>query len=133
MMTMINKTLLWLLTGAVGGFLILASCEKSASPDTDEGASAAASSDPAAAFDVVSRVVEASCGECNFALPGSSCDLAVRIDGKAYFVDGFSIDDFGDAQRGRRFLRVRPTRTGERPGRERPVPRDRVRPSAPRS
>ena len=40
---------------------------------------------------------EASCGQCKFNLPGSSCDLAVRIDGKAYFVDGTSIDKHGDA------------------------------------
>lgn len=42
--------------------------------------------------------VEASCGQCNFGLnepPG--CDLAVRIDGNAYFVDGSHIDDHGDA------------------------------------
>ena len=25
------------------------------------------------------------------------CDLAVRIDGEPYFVDGFNIDAFGDA------------------------------------
>ena len=43
------------------------------------------------------QIVEASCGECQFKLPGKSCDLAVRIDGKAYFVDGTSIDDHGDA------------------------------------
>ena len=43
------------------------------------------------------QIVEASCGECQFALPGKSCDLAVRIDGKAYFVDGTSIDQHGDA------------------------------------
>src|SRR5436190_13658697 len=42
-------------------------------------------------------VVEASCGECKFHLKGKGCDLAVRIDGKAYFVDGTSIDDHGDA------------------------------------
>lgn len=42
-------------------------------------------------------VVEASCGECQFGLKGKDCDLAVRIDGKAYFVDGTSIDDHGDA------------------------------------
>lgn len=41
--------------------------------------------------------VDASCGQCKFNLPGSSCDLAVRIDGKAYFVDGTSIDKHGDA------------------------------------
>lgn len=43
------------------------------------------------------QVVEASCGQCKFKLPGKSCDLAVRIDGKAYFVDGTKIDDHGDA------------------------------------
>lgn len=39
--------------------------------------------------------VEASCGECNFELPGKDCDLAVRIDGKAYFVDGVNIQEYG--------------------------------------
>ena len=39
--------------------------------------------------------VEASCGECNFGLPGNNCDLAVKIDGKAYFVDGVDISHYG--------------------------------------
>jgi len=43
------------------------------------------------------QLVEASCGECQLGLPGKGCDLAVRIDGKAYFVDGTSIDEHGDA------------------------------------
>jgi len=47
------------------------------------------------------KTVEASCGQCNFGLSGKGCDLAVRIDGKAYFVDGTvdgsNIDDHGDA------------------------------------
>lgn len=43
------------------------------------------------------RVVEASCGQCRLGLPGKSCDLAVRIDGKAYFVDGTHIDSHGDS------------------------------------
>ncbi len=42
-------------------------------------------------------IVEAACGQCQFGLPGSSCDLAVRIDGASYFVDGTGIDDHGDA------------------------------------
>jgi len=42
-------------------------------------------------------VVEASCGECQFGMKGESCDLAVRIDGKTYFVDGTKIDQHGDA------------------------------------
>jgi hypothetical protein len=41
--------------------------------------------------------VEASCGECQFKLEGKGCNLAVRIDGKAYFVDGTKIDEHGDA------------------------------------
>ncbi len=44
------------------------------------------------------QIVDASCGQCQFGMkPPGSCDLAVRIDGKSYFVDGASIDDFGDA------------------------------------
>ncbi|KAF2329393.1 DUF6370 family protein [Flavobacterium daemonense] len=42
-------------------------------------------------------IVEASCGECQFGMKGKSCDLAVRIDGKSYFVDGTKIDQHGDA------------------------------------
>lgn len=43
------------------------------------------------------QVVEASCGTCNFNMKGAGCLLAVRINGKAYFVDGTSLDDHGDA------------------------------------
>lgn len=43
------------------------------------------------------KTVEIACGECMFKMPGKGCDLAVRIDGIAYFVDGRKIDDFGDA------------------------------------
>ena len=46
---------------------------------------------------VQGMVVEAACGECLFELEGDGCDLAVRIDGKAYFVDDSEIDDHGDA------------------------------------
>jgi hypothetical protein len=51
-----------------------------------------------------SKVVEIACGECQFKMPasrtggkGKSCDLAIRIDGVSYFVDGKTVDDFGDA------------------------------------
>ena len=43
------------------------------------------------------KQVEIACGECMFKMPGKGCDLAVRIDGAPYFVDGRSINDFGDA------------------------------------
>ena len=43
------------------------------------------------------QTVEAACGQCKLGLPGKTCDLAVRLDGKAYFVDGIHIDSLGDA------------------------------------
>lgn len=43
------------------------------------------------------QVVETACGECQFKLTGKGCDLAVRMDGKAFFVDGTDIDSHGDA------------------------------------
>ncbi len=44
------------------------------------------------------EIVETSCGQCQFALKDKKgCDLAVRINGKAYFVEGTKIDDHGDA------------------------------------
>ncbi len=46
----------------------------------------------------VSQIVEASCGQCQFGMTSQKgCDLAIKIDGKAYFVDGTKIDDHGDA------------------------------------
>lgn len=42
-------------------------------------------------------IVEAACGECQFGLLGKGCNLAVRIDSVAYFVDGTDIDSHGDA------------------------------------
>ena len=51
----------------------------------------------AATLEVTNTVVEASCGQCQFGLKAPGCDLAVRIDGKAYFVEGAGIDDYGNA------------------------------------
>lgn len=42
-------------------------------------------------------MVEAACGKCQLGLKSKTCDLAVRIDGKSYFVDGVHIDSLGDA------------------------------------
>lgn len=42
-------------------------------------------------------VVEAACGQCQLGLKGEGCDLAVRLEGKCYFVDGVSLDQLGDA------------------------------------
>ena len=46
---------------------------------------------------IIKKTVEIACGECQFKMKGKDCELAVRIDGKPYFVDGKGIDDFGDA------------------------------------
>jgi hypothetical protein len=44
------------------------------------------------------QIVEASCGQCQFGMTDKKgCDLAIRIDGKSYFVDGTKLDDHGDA------------------------------------
>ena len=46
----------------------------------------------------INQVVEAACGQCQFGITGKAgCDLAVRIDGESYFVDGTTIHDHGDA------------------------------------
>ena len=44
------------------------------------------------------QIVDAACGQCQFGMTDKKgCDLAVRIDGKSYFVDGTTINDHGDA------------------------------------
>ena len=43
------------------------------------------------------QIVDASCGQCQFGMEGKSCDLALRMDGKSYFVEGTTIDAHGDA------------------------------------
>lgn len=46
----------------------------------------------------INQIMEVSCGQCNFKLKSQKgCDLAVRLNGKAYFIDGTKIDDHGDA------------------------------------
>ena len=49
--------------------------------------------------DTTKRLIgaDASCGQCKFGLKGKGCNLAVRIKGKSYFVDGTDIDSHGDA------------------------------------
>ena len=48
--------------------------------------------------DTKPQIVEAACGQCQFNMTEiSGCDLAVRMNGKSYFVDNTNIDDHGDA------------------------------------
>ena len=41
--------------------------------------------------------VEATCGTCMYKMEGMGCHLAIKLNGKNYFVDGTNIDDHGDA------------------------------------
>lgn len=41
-------------------------------------------------------VVPVACGECLFGMKGKDCDLAVKLGGRPYFVDGVKGDDLGD-------------------------------------
>ena len=44
------------------------------------------------------QIVDVSCGQCQFGMKGKAgCDLAARIDGKFYFVEGTDIHKHGDA------------------------------------
>jgi hypothetical protein len=43
------------------------------------------------------ETLEAACGMCQMGLKGEDCALAVRVNGKAYYVDGTNIDSHGDA------------------------------------
>ena len=46
---------------------------------------------------VSEMVLDVSCGQCQFGMEGSGCDLAVKIKGTNYWVVGAKIDDHGDA------------------------------------
>jgi hypothetical protein len=60
---------------------------------------ASAQSKPAGKLDASKPVLvlEASCGSCNFKMPGKECYLAVKYEGKTYAVEGTGLDDHGDA------------------------------------
>jgi predicted small secreted protein len=44
----------------------------------------------------IDQVVEASCGICQLSMAGDECQLAIRVDGKDYYVEGSSLDDHGN-------------------------------------
>lgn len=79
--------------------LLLAFCAFSAVRAQSAAPAAVGQSAPAPGPDPAqpTQLVEASCGQCRLGLPGKSCDLAVRFGGKAYFVEGTTIDSHGDA------------------------------------
>ena len=44
------------------------------------------------------KIVEASCAQCKFQVKEpQGCDLAIRVKGKIYFVEGTNLDAHGDA------------------------------------
>ena len=46
---------------------------------------------------MVYGLVLASCGMCNFGMNNQKCSLAIKINEKAYNVEGTNIDDHGDS------------------------------------
>ena len=92
---------------AAGSFLI--GCQQQTEPPAMGSRQEASPETAAQQYREV--IVDAACGQCQFGLPGSDCDLAVRIDGASYFVDGTGIDDHGDAHSSDGFCNaVRPAR-----------------------
>lgn len=61
------------------------------------GAAQAQTNPMAQAIPTDTLLVDAACGQCRLGLPGKGCDLAVRYEGRAYFVAGTGIDSHGDA------------------------------------
>ena len=83
---------LWLLCTFVPILALSAACQKAPNAEAPEAVEKLTSKA------ALTRVVEAACGQCLFGLSEpAGCDLAVRIDGQAHFVDGSHIDDHGDA------------------------------------
>ena len=76
-----------LLIGMLATVLFFACTESNAPNNEPEGE---------ITFEIIEQEVEAACGQCKLGLEGSGCDLAVRIDGGVFFVDGTKIDDHGD-------------------------------------
>ena len=90
--------LLALLTVTLSGcFDLKNETEVTTVPKTESEKPSSAGSTKNSPTALTDKIVEASCGQCQLGLDGTGCDLAVRIDGKSYFVDGSSIDDHGDA------------------------------------
>ena len=71
--------------------------EATLSTDGRTQANTAASKATPDVVSITDQLIEVSCGQCQFGMEGTGCDLAVRIDGRSYYVDGTAIDDHGDA------------------------------------
>ncbi len=78
----------------VSAFL-LSGCGRAETGSSANGAGAGSGDVAPVVF--TEREVEASCGLCQFEMDSPTCELAIRTDGKTYWVDGVGIDDLGDA------------------------------------
>ncbi len=47
--------------------------------------------------EITDKIVEASCGQCQFLMPEKGCTLAIQMNKRTYYVEGTNIDDYGDA------------------------------------
>ena len=89
---MVYKQFLLLLL--LAGIVILSGCSQEKSKENKSASNEKSTS----VVKLTDQEVEASCGQCQFGVSEpKGCDLAIRVDGKVYFVDGTSIDDHGDA------------------------------------
>ncbi|MHA8063276.1 DUF6370 family protein [Aquirufa aurantiipilula] len=50
--------------------------------------------------------VAASCGSCQFDMPGEECLLAIQLDNKKYYVEGPNINDYGGSHSKNGFCKV---------------------------
>ena len=78
--------------------LLLAGCnQRNADPAIAEHQRDSQPAQTESTTQFANQLVEVSCGQCQLGMDGNGCDLAVRINGKSYYVDGSTIDDHGDA------------------------------------
>lgn len=74
--------------------LLAAGCSNTKPPESKNNIPV---NDTNAQSNVVDQTVLASCGQCKFGMPGTGCNLAIKLNGETYFVAGTSIDEHGDA------------------------------------
>jgi len=82
-----------LMLGLLAISVALTGCDQNNAPTGGQGVVVAL--EEGAQLDGI--LAEAACGQCQFGMEGDGCQLAVRIRGKTFFVDGTSIDEHGDA------------------------------------
>ena len=78
-------------------FVILIGCSTKTINDAESPQSVMPTEPQKGKATSIHQVVEAACGKCQFGMTEKlGCNLAVRIDGNSYFVDGTNIHEHGD-------------------------------------